>query len=667
MGKKKKKERKRFLLRMQKKLIVLFILVMLALVGLTVRILYINVVSGDKYEKQVLSQQRYDSKIIPYRRGDIVDSKGTILATSKDVYNIILDCKVINSNKKYKTATMNALTSCFSDITEEELEKDLKEQASSQYLVLRKQLPYESISKFVELQKDEKKGENVEGVWFEKEYLRYYPLNTVASNIIGFTSAGNVGNGGVEGEYSEYLNGENGREYGYLNGDNNLERTVKAATDGDTVVTTIDVSIQTIVEQKIAAFNEAHKNEARDGAGSSNTAVIVMNPNTGEILAMADSSSYDLNNPRDLSTYYTKDQIAAMSEQETYDALNKIWRNYCITDTFEPGSTIKPFTVATGLDTGALSGDETYMCDGSETIGGHNIKCSNRTGHGILTVEQALMVSCNDALMQMARTIGKDTFCKYQGVFNFGIKTNIDLPGEARTSNLLYAADKIGDADLATNAFGQNFNVTMIQVASAFSSLVNGGYYYKPHVVERIIDENDATVQVNDSVVQKQTISSDTSDKIKEYLYKTVSEGTGKTAKVNGYSMGGKTGTAEKYPRREGKYLVSFIGCVPAKDPELVIYTIIDEPNVEVQSQSTYAQQLTKDILTEILPYMNIYPDEELVETEETAQEDVPTDSFESPETTQLEDPEAEAEATEEANAGESVQNTEGQETTTEQ
>lgn len=658
MGKRKKKERKKFLLRMQKKLIVLFIFVMLALVGLTVRILYINVVSGDKYEKQVLLQQRYDSKVIPYRRGDIIDSKGTILATSKDVYNIILDCKVINSDKDYKSATIKALTSCFEDITEEEIEKYLKEKSTSQYMVIRKQLPYETISKFVDLQNDKKKGKNVEGVWFEKEYLRYYPLNTVASNLLGFTSAGNVGNGGIEGEYSGYLNGENGREYGYLNGDNDLERTIKAATDGDTVVTTIDVNIQTIVEQKIAAFNEAHKDEARDGAGSSNTAVIVMNPNTGEILAMADSSSYDLNNPRDLSSYYTEDQIAAMSEEETYDALNKIWRNYCITDTFEPGSTIKPFTVATGLDVGALTGDETYFCDGSENIGGHNIKCSNRTGHGVLTVEQALMVSCNDALMQMVRTIGKENFCKYQGVFNFGIKTNIDLPGEARTSKLLYNADNIGEADLATNSFGQNFNVTMVQVISAFSSIVNGGYYYKPHVVDKIIDENNATVKVNGSIVQKQTISTDTSDKIKEYLYKTVSEGTGKTAKVNGYSMGGKTGTAEKYPRAHGKYLVSFIGCVPAKDPEVAIYAIIDEPNVEVQSQSTYAQQLAKDILTEILPYMNIYPDEELVQTEETAQEDVPVESFESPETTPLEDPEAEAEATEEANAGEGVEST---------
>ncbi|WP_235828863.1 peptidoglycan D,D-transpeptidase FtsI family protein [Anaerosacchariphilus polymeriproducens] len=655
MGKRKKKVSKKFLLRMQKKLIVLFIMVMLVLVGLAVRILYINIVSGNKYEKKVLSQQKYDSKVIPFRRGDIVDSKGNILATSKDVYNIILDCKIINSEEKYKKASIKALTSCFSDITAEELEKILKDKPASQYTVLRKRLSYDAIAKFVKIQNDKKKGTNVKGVWFEKEYLRSYPLKTIASNLLGFTSAGNVGNGGIEGKYNDYLNGENGREFGFLNSENNLERTVKAPTNGNTVVSTIDVNIQTVVEQKIAAFNEAHKDEAREGAGSKNTAVIVMNPNTGEVLAMADSSSYDLNNPRDLSGYYTQEEIDAMNEEETYDALNKIWRNYCITDTYEPGSTIKPFTVATGLDTGALKGDEHYFCDGFEMVGGHRIKCSNHSGHGDVTIEKALMVSCNDALMQMVRSIGKDNFCKYQGIFNFGIKTNIDLPGEARTSNLLYKVDNMGEADLATNSFGQNFNVTMIQMATAFSSLVNGGYYYKPQVVSKIIGINNNTVKVNESVVQKQTISTKTSDNIKEYLYKTVSEGTGKTAKVNGYSMGGKTGTAEKYPRGKGNYLVSFIGCVPALNPELVIYAIIDEPNVEVQSQSTYAQQLVKDILTEVLPYMNIYPDEELEESQETVKEDIPQESFESPESTPLEDPQAEELATQEANAGENV------------
>lgn len=656
MRRKKKKVRKKFMLRMQKKLIVLFVGTMLLLVGLTVRILYINIESGAKYEKKVLTQQHYDSKVIPYRRGDIVDSKGTILATSEDVYNIILDCKVINAKKDYKKPTINALTSCFPDITREELEKNLKEQPTSQYLVLRKQLKYDEIEKFVELQNDKKKGKNIKGVWFEKEYLRYYPLNELASNLIGFTSAGNVGNGGIEGQYNKYLNGENGREFGYLNSDNNLERTVKAPTDGDNVVTTIDVNIQSIVEEKIAAFDEAHKDEAREGAGSTNTAVIVMDPNSGEILAMADSSSYDLNNPRDLSGYYTEEEIAAKSEEEIYEALNQIWRNYCITDTYEPGSTIKPFTVATGLDTGAFSESEVYFCDGSENVGGHNIKCSNRSGHGYVTIEQALMVSCNDALMQMVRSIGKADFCKYQKIFNFGIKTNIDLPGEARTAGLLYSKENMGDADLATNSFGQNFNVTMIQVISGFASLVNGGYYYKPHVVSKIIDKNNATVKTNESIVLKQTISKDTSEKIQEYLYKTVSEGTGNAAKVNGYSMGGKTGTAEKYPRGEGNYLVSFIGCVPAKNPKLVIYAIVDEPNVAVQSQSTYAQKLVKDILTEILPYMNIYPDEELKEdtkNKDTIQEDIPEESFETPETSPLE---ADEEADSEENAQEGSQ-----------
>ena len=326
---------------------------------------------------------------------------------------------------------------------------------------------------------------------------------------------------------------------------------------------------------------------------------------------MADYPDYDLNDPKDLSAYYTEEEIDAMSEEEQLDALNAIWENFCITHTYEPGSTVKPLTVATGLETGTLTGNETYYCDGVEHVGGHDIHCVVRTGHGELTVEQAIMESCNDALMQMSFAIQKENLLNYQQIFGFGQKTNIDLPGEARTDSLLYTLETMDDSSLATNSFGQNFNVTMVQLASAFSSLINGGEYYQPHMVRKITDENGNLIEDIEGTVLKQTVSESTCDIVKEYLYKTVSEGTGNAAKVAGYSMGGKTGTAQKIPRSDGKYLVSFIGYVPQEDPQMVIYVVIDEPNVEDQAHSSFAQNVAREILEEILPYMNIYPDEE--------------------------------------------------------
>ena len=628
---KKKRNPKKFTQFMKKKLVMVFFLIVLALGILIGRLFYIQHRKGEEYEKKVLSQQGYESQSIPYQRGDILDSHGTVLATSVDVYNVILDCKLINEDEKYIEPTIAALVQCIPEVTEEEIRAALTEKADSRYFVLRKKLPYEEIQDFEKLQdkvytKGKKKGDkvnpNIQGVWFEKEYIRKYPYNSLACKVLGFTTSGNVGIGGLEDYYNDTLNGINGRQYGYLNADNNFEKTIKEAVNGKSLVTTIDMNIQNIVEKKIAEFNEAHANEAAKGPGSQNTAVIVMNPQNAEILAMADSRGYDLNDPWNLSAYYTQEEIDTMDEETTLNNLNKIWQNFCTTYTYEPGSTVKPFTVAAGLETGKIKeSDPPYFCDGYQEVGGHKIKCvaNSRGGHGAETIEQSIMNSCNDALMQMADKIGKEEFSKYQNIFNFGLKTNIDLPGEARTDTLVKKADKMGSADLATYSFGQNFNVTMIQLASAFSSIINGGEYYQPHLVKKIVDDNGNTVKNIDPVLLKQTISKQTSDTVKGYLYSTVSTGTGKSAKVEGYSMGGKTGTAEKYPRRNGKYLVSFIGFAPVENPEVLVYVVIDEPNVENQAQSSLATNLAKDIFTELFPYMNIYKDEEDPQAKENA------------------------------------------------
>lgn len=596
---------------MQKKLLIVFSLISVALIGLIGRLMYIEYTSGAKYEKIVLSQQEYDSSTIPYRRGDIVDTKGTILATSTDVYNVILDCKVLNNDEKKIEPTITALVQCFPDLNADELRQLIQNEPNKQYNVLEKRLPYDQIQGFVTLQEDKKNNPDIDGVWFEKEYIRKYPYGSIGSSVIGFTTSGNVGMAGIENSYNSTLNGINGREYGYLNSDNNFEKTIKAAEDGNVVVSTIDLNIQSIVEEKVAQFQIYNANVAREGAGSKHTAVVVMNPQNGEVLAMAQYPNYDSSNPRDLSAYYTQEQIDAMSDDEKLDALNGLWQNYCLTETYEPGSTAKPFTVAAGLETGTLSGDETYLCDGSELVSGSTIHCVNRNGHGLEGIREALMNSCNDALMQMSYAIGVDNFVEYQKIFGFGQKTNIDLPGEARTDSLIYTRDSMTAVDLATNSFGQNFNTTMIQMSGAFCSLINGGYYYQPHVVKKITDEDGNTIQTMDNTLIKQTVSEATSEKIKGYLYSTVSEGgTGKYAKVNGYSMGGKTGTAQKIPRGQGNYLVSFIGYAPQEKPQLMVYVIVDEPNAEDEAHSSYAQGIAQEIFAETLPYLNIYPDE---------------------------------------------------------
>lgn len=623
--------------KMQKKLVVLFVIIALLLLGLIVRLMYIEHTSGKKYEKKVLSQQKYDSTVIPYQRGNITDCKGTILATSVDVYNVILDCKVLNSDSADIDPTIDALITCFPQLNETDLRNLITDKPKSQYNVLAKKLSYEEIQAFEDMQAAEKetsdkkssdaeKKGKINGVWFEKEYQREYPYGSLASAVVGFTTSGNLGMNGVENSYNSVLNGTNGREYGYLNSDSNFEKTVIDAQNGNDVTLTIDANIQKIVEDKIAAFEEEYRDAAREGAGSKHVGVIVMNPQNAEVLAMANYPNYDSSNPRDLSAYYTQEEIDAMDDDTELDALNQLWSNFCITYTYEPGSTVKPFTVACGLDTGTLDPNRTFICDGYETISGHDIHCVNTNGHGLETVEDALKNSCNDALMQMSYDIGPENFSKYQQIFGFGTKANIDLPGEARTDSLIYTEDQLSTINLATNSFGQNFNVTMIQVASAFSSIINGGNYYQPHVVKKITDENGNVIQEDNGTLLKKTVSSSTSELLKQYLYATVSDGTGKYAKVPGYSMGGKTGTAQKLPRGQGNYLVSFIGFAPVDNPQLLVYVVVDEPNAEEEFHSTFAQEIAKGIFEETLPYLNIYPDEDIVVTEETDPAEAPAD-----------------------------------------
>ena len=597
--------KRKFPRRMQAKLAGLFLLAMLGFVFLAGRITYINASNGSKYTKIVLDQQVYDSQTIPFKRGDIVDCNGTKLATSERVYRLILDAKLLLEDEDCVEPTIKVLTEHFG-IAEEDIRSALKEKKDSHYVILKKDLNYDQSQEFSEILADDENYPNVTGIWLEEDYVRKYPSNSLASTVIGFSGSNNNGGAGIEQSYNSILNGSNGRRYGYL-ASSSQEATVKPAVNGKTVVTTLDATLQKMVEESVREFNDAHAGEARAGEpGSANTGVIVMEPNSGAILAMVSYPDYNPNNPTDLSDIYTEEQIQQMSDDEKSSAQLNLWKNFCVSDAFEPGSTIKPFTVATGLETGAITGNETYYCGGYLHVGDYDIKCHLTSGHGTETVEDAVANSCNVSLMYIGEAIGVENFTKYQRVFGFGQYTGIDLPNEASTASLLYDADNMGITDLATNSFGQNFNVSMIQLAAGFCSLVNGGNYYQPHVVKQIQDEDGNILETRDTVLLKKTISADTSTQIKQYMKAVVDRGTGTGAAVAGYDVGGKTGTAEKLPRNNGKYVLSFIGYVPQENPEVVIYVVINEPNVANQSNSSYVTELSRNIMEKIFPYLNI-------------------------------------------------------------
>ncbi|MBR1628654.1 MAG: penicillin-binding protein 2, partial [Lachnospiraceae bacterium] len=423
---------------MQHHLWIVFMVVCVLFVVLIGRLGYIEYTSGERYERIVLAQQKFDSQVIPFQRGDITDVHGTVLATSVDVYNVVLDCKVLNANEKKIDSTIARLSECFPQIDTGKVRTLLAESPDKQYTILAKKVPYDDMRHFEGYIKDPnvseesqaesvaKVREEVAGIWFEKEYERQYPYKSLAASLLGFTASGNVGMGGIELYYNGELSGTNGRSYGYINMDSNMESAVVEPQNGHNVSSTIDVNIQTIVEREIQNWNHLH--EGTGQLGSKNTAVLMMDPRDGSVLAMANYPSFDLNNPWNLKKYYSSETIAQMSEDERNDSLNRLWQNFCITSTYEPGSTFKPFTVACGLETGALKGNEWYYCDGNEHIADFDVHCHNRNGHGMLDIRGALVNSCNDALMQMSYVIGADRFAEYQRLFGFGQRTGIDLP-----------------------------------------------------------------------------------------------------------------------------------------------------------------------------------------------------------------------------------------------
>lgn len=687
------KRSKRFMEELKSKTLIAYILLVIALVILVGRVIYINVTKGKEYSEAVVMQMDYDSSDIPYERGEILDRNGNVLANSEKTYTLILEPKNILLTEAGKEATKTAVMKVF-ELTSEEFDKDISDE-ESYYEEIMDGLPYSKVKEFEDYCKT-KEGKDVIGVTFKTIYKRNYPNGSLACNVLGYTASGNVGQNGIEGYYNEYLNGVDGKTYKYMSGASGVDAETVAAQNGDTVVSTIDMNIQKIIENNIAEYMET--------TGAKQIGVIAMNPNNGEVLGMASSRTYDPNDPMDTDalrnmtvtvtqeveidgadenadslisvekadkndTSVKKDgtvtdtedstgsedttaedttedmtteaasetgseattekknvrteqieyNFAEMSDEEfqstidgftseqLYEALNYVWQNYCISDVFEPGSTYKAFTIAGAMEDGVISDGDEFLCDGSQVVveGESPIYCSYRAGHGMVDVKRALAVSCNDALMQIADKEGPAIFDKYQVIFNIGSKTGIDLEGE--TTGIKYDVDNLNPAELATSSFGQGVTTSMIQMAAGFCSVINGGNYYVPHVVKRLLDSDGNVVEDIQPVLVRKTISKEVSDYLRTYLQAVVEEGTGAAAGIEGYTIGGKTGTAEKLPRGNGNYVLSFIGFTSVENPQIMLYVVVDEPHVEDQAGSGAGAKLFNQVMEDLLPYLNVY------------------------------------------------------------
>lgn len=610
-----KKKIRKFSKTNRRRLLIVFLFVLVCFVCLIIRLVQINIADGDTYEKNVLTLLNYDGQTIPYKRGDITDRNGTVLATSEKIYNLVLDPYVItqSTDEKASEYVAEVLEEYFS-IDQATVKKTLEEQPNSRYVVLRRKMTYDEKKPYDDFLSSEDENDQKiisavsSGIWFEESYQRMYPFSTLACDLIGFTSGDDIGLWGIESYYDKMLSGTDGRKYGYLNDDVDLQKVTEEPHNGKTIVSTVDINIQRIAEKYISEFMQE--------TGAKNVAALLMNPNNGEVLGMANAPVFDLNKPRDLTIAgYTEDQIANMNDQDMSDALYQVWRNFCVNDTYEPGSTVKTMTVSYELDQALVDPDENFVCDGGQTYtDGTFVSCNSV--HENLTLTGSIVHSCNDVMMQLSDRIGAASFIQMQKLFGFGQLTGIDLPGEASCAATIYTADTMGPVELWTSSFGQGYNTTMVQVASAFSSIVNGGYYYKPHVVSEIASDSGNTIQVIDKTLMRTTVSNTTSEWMKNALYQTVESGSGQPAQVAGYRIGGKTGTAEKVPRGTKARLVSFIGAAPIDDPQLVVYVVVDEANAEDQGQSSFASTIAGKIFSEALPYLQIFPTEEVSETE---------------------------------------------------
>lgn len=571
----------------RKRLLIVVIAFFTLLTIITVKLVSIMTMQADDYGYRARAVQERE-RSIKAKRGSIYDRNGVVLAGNQAVCSISVIYNQIEDSETVIRVLSEKLELPEEDVRRRVEKRSVREKIKSN---VDKELA------------DEIRAMNLAGVMIDEDYKRYYPYSTLASHVLGFTGSDNQGIVGLEVYYDDLLMGENGSINTVTNArgievENMAERRVEG-TAGQNLVTSIDINIQQYITQK--ALEVLEKKQAK------RVCIIVMNPQNGEIYALADVPEYNLNEPFTLN-YETDETV-------TQDMWNQMWRNYCISDTYEPGSTFKIVTATTAFEQGVLRVEDQFYCPGYHIVEDRRIRCHKVAGHGAETFREGIMNSCNPVFMQVGERIGVDGF--YDGLRKLGLfeQTGVDLPGEA--NSIFHKQEKVGPVELATMSFGQSFQITPLQLMRAASAVVNGGNLVTPHFGVYTTDENNNVTEVLKYETKTGAVSTATSETMKGLLEAVVAEGTGHRAYIAGYSIGGKTATSEKLPRSENRYISSFLGFSPADNPQVMTLILIDEPQ-GIYYGGTIAAPVVGEIYDNILPYLGIYKDENA--EEETTQ-----------------------------------------------
>ena len=573
----------------KKKILVVFVCAALILCALIGRLVWLMIFDAEYYQE--LAQDLHErEREIKAARGEIVDRNGVVLATNRTVCTISVIHSQIEDPKRV------------TEVLSAELEMEERE--------VREKVEKVSSMERIRTNVDKETGDRIRnydlaGVKVDEDYKRYYPFDDLASRVLGFTGGDNQGIIGLEVKYEDYLKGTNGTiltvtdARGVELGGVAEDRIEPVA--GETLQVSLDYNIQAYCQQAAENVMEEKQAEA--------VSILLMNPQNGEILACVNVPEFDLNDPYELNTGA---DAASLSDEELQDQLNQMWRNRCINDTYEPGSTFKIITASACLEEGVVSLDDTFFCPGYRIVEDRKIRCHKVGGHGQETFVQGIQNSCNPVFMDIGLRLGSDRFYDYFEEFGLLKLTNVDLPGEAGT--IMHRKEDIGTVELATMTFGQSFQVTPIQMAVTVSSIINGGTRVTPHVGKAVLDENGETVEEFDYEAEDGIVSEETSETMQMLLESVVSEGSGKNAYIEGYSIGGKTATSQTLPRSADKYISSFLGFAPADDPQILGIVIIHDPK-GVYYGGTIAAPVLRDIYDNVLPYLGIEKNEVMVYT----------------------------------------------------
>ena len=562
----------------RKKVMIVFVAVFFIMMFLIGRLVYLMIFCSEYYGNKAenLHERERDIKAA---RGKLLDANGTVLATNKSVCTISVIHNQMEEPEKVIAMLVKEL-----GISEEAARKRVEKVSSIERVKT-------NVAKETG---DAIRAYGLSGVKVDEDYKRYYPYGTLASKVLGFTGADNQGILGLEVKYDEYLQGTNGKILTLTDargieienaGESRLE-----PVNGYDLCLSLDYNIQMYCEQ--AAKKVCTKKSA------DSVSVIVMNPQNGELMAMVNYPEFDLNDPFTL----VGDNGEAVSAEEKQNLLNKMWRNQCISDTYEPGSTFKIITAAAALEEGVVKLDDTFYCPGYKIVEDRRIRCARTTGHGAETFETGIMNSCNPVFMELGERLGAENFAGYFKQFGLLSKTNIDLPGEAGT--IMHKTENIGPVELATISFGQSFQITPIQLVTTVSSIINGGTRVTPHFGVSVQDADGNTVKTFSYETHENICTAETSETMRYLLEKVVSEGTGKNAKIEGFSIGGQTATSQTLPRSDHKYISSFLGFAPADNPQVLVLVVINNPQ-GIYYGGTIAAPVAKEIFENILPYLD--------------------------------------------------------------